>query len=124
MRRIVVSGSRDWPWDTVVWEALGQQLAKAPGGKFILVHGACPKGVDAYASQWAQSHYYEVVEEKHPADWATYGKRAGFLRNEEMIRCGADLVLAFRLNGSAGTGSTIDLARRARIPSVVLDAYV
>lgn len=124
MRRILVSGSRDWPWDTVVWEALSQQLVKTPDGEFTLVHGACPNGVDAHAHDWARAHSLGVIVETHPAQWQTYGRRAGFLRNEEMVRCGADLVLAFRLNGSAGTTSTIDLARAAKIPSVVMDAYV
>jgi YspA, cpYpsA-related SLOG family len=123
VRRVLISGSRDWPWSTVVWEALSQQLEKSPDKRFILVHGACPNGVDAHASEWAKQHQDDVVEERHPAEWQRYGRRAGFLRNEVMVQCGADLVLAFRLNGSAGTTSTINLARAAKIPSVVMDAY-
>jgi hypothetical protein len=48
------------------------------------------------------------------ARWEQYGKRAGPLRNEEMIQSGADLVIAFA--GGAGTADCVRRARRAGIP--------
>lgn len=49
-----------------------------------------------------------------PADWATYGKRAGMLRNAAMLELHKpDLVVAFR--GGRGTANMVSLARKARV---------
>ena len=63
--RILVTGSRDWCDDRVIYEA----LKEARGGT---------------------SHY-----QIHPADWIRYGKAAGPIRNGEMVDLGADICLAF-----------------------------
>ena len=47
-----------------------------------------------------------------PADWKRYGKRAGPLRNTEIVRQ-ADMVIAFWDGRSRGTRNTIDKALRA-----------
>jgi hypothetical protein len=58
----------------------------------------------------------EAQQEIFPADWERYGKRAGPIRNAEMVKAGADVVLAFPLPGGRGTQHTIRLAREAGIP--------
>lgn len=110
--RVIVAGSRRWD-GSAVWKALYGVLDEH--GPFTLVHGACSTGADFIASVWAKAHP-EVEEHRFPAPWEAYGRAAGPMRNAQMIRAGADLVLAFPLPGGAGTQHTMSLAREAGIP--------
>lgn len=119
--RVLVTGSRAFPSEDAVWERLAWVLAEElpDGGTLTVVHGDCASGADRFARTWCAlpSGDEVIVEERHPADWTTYGKSAGFRRNAEMVALGADLVLAFPWPGdrklSRGTWHCIDTARAA-----------
>ncbi|MGW2169169.1 SLOG family protein [Streptomyces sp. NPDC001705] len=113
--RVIVTGSRAWPDPVRVSHELTTLYLQH--GPFVLVHGACSTGADAAARHW-----YEIAgadlgctEVRYPADWEQFGKRAGPIRNKQMVEAGADLVLAFPLPGGRGTQNTIDLAEAAGI---------
>lgn len=118
--RVLVTGSRNWPDDHTVEQALTTVLTEAdPVDDFIVVHGACPTGADLYASRWARMPAKPgmgVREERHPAMWNIHGKAAGPMRNRHMVSLGADLCLAFILNDSRGTTDCAERARKAGIP--------
>ena len=61
------------------------------------------------ASLYAMSNGIDFTE--YPADWKTHGKRAGFLRNIEMVDT-ADAVIAIWDGVSRGTKHSIDYARK------------
>lgn len=112
MRRLLVTGSRDWfePGPVIrglmdAWDDLGP---------FVLVHGDA-RGADRMAAGY-HARWGGLVE-AHPADWRTYGKRAGFVRNAEMIRLGADRCLAFIKDASPGASMCARLAEEAGIPT-------
>lgn len=125
-KRILVSGSRDWEHNDLIWKAL--RLVLDNYHDIIVVHGACSTGADQHAHEWCEAFgphltvNQSLVEEPHPADWNTHGKSAGYVRNAEMVKLGADLHLAFQRNNSRGTQNTIDLTRKAGIPTVVCAA--
>jgi len=110
--RVLVTGSRDWADFRLVRDELAKLME--PNNHLTVVHGACPTGADAAADLWAQQNAF--INERHPADWKTYGKAAGFRRNAEMVALGADVCLAFIRNGSKGATHTADLAEKAGIP--------
>ena len=113
--RVLVTGSRDWTRDETVRAAIAEvHYFDAKGEPVILVSGHCPTGADIMAEGWARRFGWTV--EEHPAHWRVYGKSAGFKRNAEMVRLGADVCLAFQRNGSRGTQHTIDLCNAAGIP--------
>ncbi|MBO0882551.1 MAG: DUF2493 domain-containing protein [Mycobacterium sp.] len=105
------TGSRSWSDCRVIRDA----LAEVWSPDVVLVSGACPSGADSLCEAcW--THWGGRVE-RHPADWNRFGRRAGFQRNEDMVRLGADMCLAFIRNGSAGASHTAALAERAGIPT-------
>ena len=115
--RILVTGS--WTWDNkdFIWNVLDVALAEL--GDVTVVHGACPKGADAIAQGWVRHQLVtgagNVRAERHPADWSTHGRAAGFRRNAEMVATSPDLCLAFIRDGSKGASGCADLAERAGI---------
>lgn len=111
--RILVTGSRDWADRHTLKHALLDYEAEPPAQTTVVV-GACPTGADLLAEWYAVDWQWEV--ERHPADWKTYGKAAGFRRNAEMVALGADVCLAFIRNGSRGATHCADLAEKAGIP--------
>lgn len=102
--RILVTGSRTWPSPEVVdYQLAGAVRAAAQlwDPPFVIVHGHAPKGADKYADEWVTRTAAlidgkpAVVAERVPADWDGLGKRAGVVRNREMVRRGASVCLAF-----------------------------
>lgn len=75
-----------------------------------IIHGCAP-GADTAAAEWAVLN--EIAIDPHPADWDRYGKRAGFIRNTEMLAMKPDIVIAFP--GGRGTAMMVDIAKSARV---------
>jgi hypothetical protein len=124
--RVIVTGSRTWDRPDVIRDCLTiiAKAAFAEGDtELVVVHGACPKGADAIADAWAleQGRLWPIRAERHPANWDRDGRRAGFIRNEEMVLLGADLLLAFIRDGSRGASHTVRRAEEHEIPTKVID---
>lgn len=128
MKRILVTGSREWSDEIAVINALNLaafmlQAAQLREPEITLVHGGA-QGLDAIAARIARSRGW-IVEE-HRADWRVHGKAAGPVRNAEMVKLGADLCVAFPVplpSGKNGISGTTDCYRRAiaaGIPTLVL----
>jgi hypothetical protein len=64
-------------------------------------------GADTLGERWAAEEGWLL--ELYPANWDTYGKRAGYVRNE-LMAYNADTLLAFWDGESKGTKHMIDIA--------------
>ncbi|BBC53858.1 hypothetical protein [Mycobacterium phage PP] len=120
MRRVLITGSRDWVDRTTIWTALQSELELF--GSLTIVHGGA-RGADDIADRWAwgkSQEGYDVEVERHDADWETHGKRAGIIRNQEMVDLGADVCYAFPLASGTGTRHCMSRAMAAGIPVVNL----
>jgi len=79
-----------------------------------IISGGAP-GADTTAENWAVNNHCDI--ERFPADWERYGKRAGFIRNQEMLDKGKpDLVVAFP--GGVGTKMMVRIATEAGVPVI------
>lgn len=118
---VIVTGSRNAE-EASALQALGSFLAlldQAPE----LWHGGCPTGVDSAASKLARLRRIDL--KVWPADWNKHGRRAGPVRNWEMISSavgrraqGEEVhVLALPANGeeNKGTMGTVELALKASL---------
>jgi len=112
--RLLVTGSRDWSNEATIYAALD---SFAEHGRPTLVHGAC-RGADTIAADYWTS--LGLTTEPHPANWTRYGRRrAGVIRNQQMVQLGADWCLAFILNESAGASNCVKLCKAAGIPTTI-----
>lgn len=119
--RILVTGSRafdDAATIRTALEAVADGAIRANVPLVTVVHGACPNGADEIADQWVRWYRGDtlVLAERHPALWSKFGKRAGIVRNEQMIARGCDLVLAFIRDNSPGATHCAELALERGFP--------
>lgn len=132
--RILITGSRDWDDIHGILVAIREAadgFNRDEPKQITLVHGAAA-GADSIAARWAMNLGWTV--EEHPANWRNCGNncgdnhyryrngypycpRAGFVRNSEMVKLGADICLAFIKDSSKGASMTAELAEKAGIPT-------
>lgn len=128
--RIIVTGSRNWTEPDPIWSELTDLYAE--NLHLVVVHGAGedrwgrPCGADSIADDWvtmARSLGWNAHREPHPADWKRYHRRAGPIRNKEMVDLGVwcpdcqveGLVAAWPRGLSRGTRGCMKLATAAGI---------
>lgn len=101
---VLVCGGRDFEDKDSLFSTLTALHHSQP--ILRLVHGAA-KGADSFGATWAL--FNGIFSAGYPAQWDKYGKRAGVLRNQEMLdRETIDLVVA-----CPGGKGTADMVRRA-----------
>jgi hypothetical protein len=116
--RALVTGSRTWDDALTIYNTVFQWWQDSGEPKNpLLISGACPKGADALMEYiWTRNGW---PVERHPAQWDLHGKRAGFVRNAEMVRTNPDVLFAFIRDNSKGATHTLRLAELAGIPTIV-----
>lgn len=107
--KLLVCGGRDYDdWDTVCDE-LTWLMGDHPID--LIIHGAA-KGADSLAEEFAKAS--GIASRPFPANWKKHGRRAGPIRNQQMLDEGKpDLVVAFP--GGRGTADMIARAKAAGI---------
>lgn len=108
--RVLVCGGRDFTDTASAYRELDRLHREYA---FDVVIEGDAKGADRIAGYWARKNRVDNL--KFPADWTRYGKRAGYMRNRQMLDEGKpDLVVAFP--GGRGTTMMMELAREAGVP--------
>lgn len=103
--RIAVIGSRGFNNYDLVCDELNPLLNDIE----LIVSGGA-KGADTLGERWANENNIRTLIFK--PDWNKWGKRAGFIRNTDII-ANSDYVIAFWDGVSPGTLSSIKLSERS-----------
>ena len=74
-------------------------------------------GVDSIAKVWGQFRKCPIIS--MPADWSSYGRAAGIIRNEQMVKL-CDNCLILWDGKSKGTKNDIDLCEKYKKPNKVV----
>ena len=103
-KKILIAGSREYD-NYEEAEAVLDALVKDHVGEcdIVILSGAC-RGTDMIGEKYAKEHGFEI--RRYPADWKRYGRAAGPIRNEEMVR-EADVIICFWDGESRGSRSLI-----------------
>lgn len=103
--KVVIAGGRDYKKNSVDYHAVMSAL-ESVGATEIVSGGAT--GADQFGEDLAKHHGLKVT--RFSADWKTYGKLAGPLRNKQMAEY-CDYVIL--LPGGIGTASMKNEAIKA-----------
>lgn len=100
--RIIVTGGRDYFDKEKLFRVLDLL-----NPSYVAV-GDCSTGADKFALEWCQEK--NIQYKLYVADWEGLGRKAGPIRNQEMVETNQDCVcVAFP--GGRGTANTVDHAR-------------
>jgi len=106
--KTIIAGSRTITSYEIVQKAI--LLAHGAGVEITEVVSGKARGIDTLGEEWAKANNVPVAEfPVKPADWKRYGKRAGYLRNQQMGKY-AEALIAIWDGKSRGTGHMIDIA--------------
>lgn len=107
--RVIIAGSRNIYDYQLVVRALDEAAVMMDIVPTLVLSGTA-RGIDQMGEKAAHLAGWEV--ELYPANWETYGKSAGYVRNVDMA-ANADALIAIWDGKSKGTKHMIDIARSA-----------
>lgn len=104
--KVIIAGSRNFNDYDKLKEVCNHLLSRQ---KTVEIVSGAARGADKLGEKYALEKGYSIKQ--FPADWEKHGKRAGYLRNEEMAKYG-DALIAFWDGESKGTEHMINLAKK------------
>ena len=109
--KILAIGSRTYGNYNAVRKHLEQLMREHPNATLITGDAT---GADALVRLWAKQNRRKC--EVYRAEWETYGRRAGPIRNAQMVES-ADYCIAFTTGQTRGTADTLRRAIKKGIPA-------
>lgn len=111
--KLAIIGSRTFNDYKLLQETLEQYKSK-----IVLVVSGAAKGADSLGEKWALENNIQTLI--FPAEWGKYGKRAGYIRNEDIIK-NCDCCIAFWDGKSVGTKHSISLCEKYNKPCKIIN---
>lgn len=110
--RLCIFGSRDF----TDYEFLCKELEPLINKVSCVISGTA-RGADFLGEQWAKEHNIPI--EAFPADWKTYGKAAGYIRNG-VLADNCNLAYGFWDGRSRGTQHMINICNDKGVPCKII----
>lgn len=115
MTRIIIAGSRGFNDYDFLENKVIKILKELRPGKALKIISGTANGADKMGERFAFKYGIDV--KRLPAQWDTYGKRAGYVRNNLMAEYAMSdncrgVLIAFWDGKSKGTKMMIDIAER------------
>lgn len=114
MFKVIIAGGRDYNNFQQLTATMDALLKNKPS---VTIISGGARGADSLGEKYARMRGYPLIIMK--ADWDKYGKRAGYLRNEDMLRI-ATAAVCFWNGISRGTSHMIDLTMQSGKPLRVI----
>ncbi len=119
--KLAIIGSRTATDYSVLTQALDGRygICMSSDGAYIVteVISGGARGADSLGARWANERGIKLTE--FIPDWERYGKRAGFVRNQDIIAA-ADVVLCLWDGLSKGTANSLSIAKRLKKPTLIV----
>lgn len=109
--RVIIAGSRTIKDYRTVLNAI--EKAQRAGFQITEEVSGAATGVDKLGEQWARNN--DIPIKSFPADWDNYGRKAGFMRNVQMVKY-ADAAILIWDGESKGTLHTLNEIKKAQKP--------
>lgn len=106
MFKVIIAGGRDFKNYDYLKECCNKALSNQTDIQIVC---GMAKGADLMGKRYCQEKNFKIAE--FPADWDGLGKKAGFMRNEQMADH-SNALIAFWDGSSKGTKHMIDLATK------------
>jgi len=115
--KVIIAGSRtfsDYNFLRTNCDRLLSQFSN------IEIVSGTAQGADQLGERYARDRGYSVKQ--FPANWDKFGKKAGYLRNDEMAQY-ADWLIAFWDGKSRGTKHMIDLGNKMGLNVIMFNTF-
>jgi hypothetical protein len=109
MLKIIIAGSRNFNDYNLLEQKVDFYIGE---NQDIEIISGTARGADKLGERYAINK--ELKLKRFPADWQKYGKKAGYLRNEEMAKYASHAII-FWDGKSKGTGYMIELCKKYNI---------
>lgn len=110
-KKVLVCGGREF----IDYEQLNSELNRLVGRTVPTIIQGGASGADFLSKVYARRYGLECHQ--YSADWKSFGRAAGMIRNKRMLEEGEpDIVIAFE--GGRGTANMMELAVRAGVEVV------
>ncbi|GCE61966.1 DUF2493 domain-containing protein [Microcystis aeruginosa] len=109
MLKIIIAGSRNFNNYNLLEQKVDFYIGE---NQDIEIISGTARGADKLGERYAINKGLKL--KRFPADWQKYGKKAGYLRNEEMAKYASHAII-FWDGKSKGTGHMIELCKKYNI---------
>lgn len=111
--RIIIAGGRDFSNYSLLKQNVDTIVKSFHNENLTIISGTA-RGADTLGEQYAEEQHLSI--RRFPADWDTYGKAAGHIRNAQMAKYASEgtkgILVAFWNGKSRGTDNMIQTARK------------